>query len=142
MICEFFEDAYPDHKPLLPSDPISRAVARIWLDHISKAFVPAYHRLLQSQTKEKQDEAREEVYVALRKLANEIKGPYFFGEEFSIVDAAIAPWVVRDYVIHENRDFQRSDVSEAWKKYADHVEQRESVVVTSSVSLDFILGKL
>ncbi|RDB24896.1 putative glutathione S-transferase [Hypsizygus marmoreus] len=133
IICELLEEAYPDHKPdILPSDPGSRAIARIWVDHITKAVVPAFGRLVQAQTKEKQDEARQDVYTALRKFANEIKGPYFLGEEFSLVDIAIAPWIVRDYVIQEYRGFRRADVSEAWENYAKLVEKRQSVVETQS----------
>lgn len=42
IICEFIEDAYPDHTPhLLPKDPFDRAHARLWVDHVSKAIVPA-----------------------------------------------------------------------------------------------------
>lgn len=42
IICEFIEDAYPDHTPhLLRKDPFERAQARLWIDHISKSVVPA-----------------------------------------------------------------------------------------------------
>ena len=58
MLCEFFEDEFPNHKPnLLPSDPVDCAVARLWLDHIFTTFVPAFQRLLQAQEVEKQHAA-------------------------------------------------------------------------------------
>lgn len=134
VICEFLEEEYPEHKPhILPPDAFSRALARIWVDHISKAFIPAFFRLLQAQSTEGQDQARDDVYDALRKLAKEIKGPYFLGEEFGLVDIAIAPWIVRDNIIQEHRGYERAAVSEEWKKYADHVEKRDSVVKTQSV---------
>ncbi|KAF8806588.1 glutathione-S-transferase [Phlegmacium glaucopus] len=133
ILCEFFEDAFPDHKPnLLPSDPIDRAVARLWLDHLTKTFVPAFYRLLQSQEAEKQHSALQELYQSLRKFAENIQGPYFFGETFSLVDVAIAPWIVRDYIIEENRGYKRGDVSSSWKNYAETVEARDSVVKTMS----------
>lgn len=134
ILCEFFEDAYPSHKPnLLPRDPADRALARMWLDHISKTFVPAFHRLLQAQDVEKQSEALQDVYKSLRKLAENIKGPFFHGE-FGLVDIAIAPWIVRDFVLREHRGFKRGDVSPVWEAYAERVEKRDSVVRTSSVS--------
>ncbi|KAH9485587.1 putative glutathione S-transferase parC [Psilocybe cubensis] len=134
VLCEFFEDAYPSHKPnLLPNDPVDRAVARIWLDHISKTFIPAHHRLLQLQDPEKQHQALQDTYASLKKLADNIKGPYFFGEEFSIVDVAIAPWIVRDWVVQEHRGFKREDVSPGWKAYSELVEKRDSVVKTTSL---------
>lgn len=136
ILCEFFEDAFPDHKPsLLPSDPIDRAIARLWLDHLSKTFVPAFHRLLQAQEAGKQHGALQELYESLNKFAKNIQGPYFFGENFSLVDAAIAPWIVRDYIIAENRGYKRGDVSSNWVSYAGTVEVRDSVVKTQSVSL-------
>lgn len=100
--------------------------------------MPAYHRLLQAQETDKQDVAREEIYIALRKLADQVKGPFFLGEQFSLVDAAIAPWVLREYILEENRNYKRSNVSDAWNKYAHALETRDSVKKTHSVShLDF-----
>ncbi|TFY75954.1 hypothetical protein EWM64_g8056, partial [Hericium alpestre] len=50
VMLEFLEDAYPSHKPdLLPTDPLARAHARLWLDYITKSVVPANQRLLQAQ---------------------------------------------------------------------------------------------
>lgn len=41
IICEFIEDAYPEHGPsLLPKDPFERARARIWMDFVGKSVVP------------------------------------------------------------------------------------------------------
>ncbi|TFK44944.1 glutathione-S-transferase [Crucibulum laeve] len=134
IICEFFEDAYPSYKPnLLPLDPFDRAIARIWLDHISKAVVPSFHRILQAQDVEKQAVAREELNEAFRKVAKEVKGPYFFGLEFSLVDVAIAPWITRDYIIEENRGYKRSDVSDVWVAYTEEVLKRDSVIKTISL---------
>ncbi len=135
ILCEFVEDAYPKSNgpDLLPSDPSDRAYARIWIDHINKAVVPANLRLTQSQESEKRRAALEEVNKALQKFAEKVKGPYFLGEEFSLVDVAIAPWVVRDYIVREHRGYTREGVSEAWKTYADNLEKRPSVVNTTSV---------
>lgn len=91
-------------------------------------------RLLQAQEPEKQKEALEELIKVLRTLAQQIKGPYFLGEQFSLVDITIVPWILRDYVIAEHRGFSRESVSPEWKKYADFVETRDSVVRTKSVS--------
>jgi glutathione S-transferase len=36
VLCEFFEDAYPDHKPsILPGDAYTKAYARIWVSPLS-----------------------------------------------------------------------------------------------------------
>ncbi|KXN85608.1 Glutathione S-transferase omega-1 [Leucoagaricus sp. SymC.cos] len=133
VLLEFLEEAYPSQSTsLFPSDPYDRAIARLWIDHISKNYLPNNWRLTQSQTKEKQDEAREALYEAQRKLVQQVKGPYFFGEKFSIVDAVVAPWIARDWVITENRGYERVAVGEAWVKYAKALCERPSVKKTTS----------
>lgn len=136
ILCEFLEDAFPSHSPsLLPEDPVDRAYARIWMDFVGKSFLPWFMRLLQSQEAEKQKEALQELNKALRTFAQQIKGPYFLGEQFSLVDIAIAPWILRDYIITEHRGFSREAIGREWKEYADLVEKRDSVVRTKSVSV-------
>lgn len=134
MLCEFLEDAYSSHTPkLLPSDAYTRAYIRIWLDHISKSIVPAFFRLIQAQEAEKQQSALQELNKALNTLAEKVKGPYFLGNEFSLVDVAVAPWVVRDYIPGEHRGYRREVVGNGWKEYAEALEKRDSVIQTQSV---------
>lgn len=136
VISEFFEEAFPNHKPnLLPSDAFQRARARLAIDGISKKIIPAYFRTIQAQEKDKQDAGRADLYKGMKELAEQVKGPYFFGEEFSLVDATIAPFAVRDYVLAENRGYERAQVGAGWKEYAEKLESRDSVQRTTSVSL-------
>lgn len=135
ILLEFLEDAYPSHKPnLLPSDPYERAHQRIWIDHISKTVVPAWMRLLMAQPneQEKLQTALNELYEGLRKLQREVKGPYFAGEQFTLVDVALVPWVVRDHVLAEHRGYKREDVGGGWVEYAKALETRDSVLRTTS----------
>ncbi|KAJ7099522.1 glutathione S-transferase-like protein [Mycena belliarum] len=133
VLCEFLEDAYPDRKPsMFPGDAYTKGHVRLWVDFVQKSFVPTYVRLLQAKEQDKQEPARKEMIEALRTFTAEIKGPYFLGEEFSLVDVAIAPWIQRDDVMIEHRGYTREAVSAEWKRYADHVVQRESVVKTKS----------
>ncbi|KAJ7772070.1 glutathione-S-transferase [Mycena maculata] len=142
VLCEFLDDAYPGYKPsILPGNAYTKAYARIWVDYVGKAFVPAFMRLMQAQEREKRDAARTELYEALRKFAAQVKGPYFLGEEFSLVDIAIVPWITRDYILAEHRSYSRQDVSAEWKRYAEHVEQRESVLKTKSDKYVDIYGR-
>lgn len=135
IINEFFEEAYPNAPPLLPADPYERSYARLWIDFITKSFVPSFMRLVMGQTADVQDKSREELYTALRTFSSQVKGPYFLGEQFSLVDIAIAPWIVRDYLIAEHRGYNRAAAGDAWKKYAEIVEKRESVLNVQSVRI-------
>ncbi|OSX61526.1 hypothetical protein POSPLADRAFT_1170182 [Postia placenta MAD-698-R-SB12] len=133
VICEFLEDAYPSRAPhLLPQDPFDRAYVRLWVDHVSKSIIPAFHRVLQAQEPEKQKQFLEEYYVTLRAVADKVKGPYFLGEHFSLVDVVVAPWVIRDYILKEHRGYTREGVSPKWKDYVEQLINRESVRKTQS----------
>ena len=91
-------------------------------------------RTVQAQDPAKQREHLEEFYAALRTLGAKVQGPYFLGDEFSLVDVAVAPWVVRDYILAENRGYSREAVGAGWKEYAEKLESRDSVQKTQSVS--------
>lgn len=91
-------------------------------------------RTLQAQESDKQAAALTELNAVLRKLAEKVKGPYFLGDAFSLVDVAVAPWVMRDYVLTENRGYAREAVGAGWAEYARNLENRESVRKTHSVS--------
>ncbi|KAI0790586.1 glutathione-S-transferase [Abortiporus biennis] len=133
IICEFLEDAYPTYGPhLLTTDPYTKAYVRIWVDYITKNVVPNFMRLVQAQEREKQEQARQDFYKGLRGVSEKVKGPYFLGEEFSLVDIALAPWVLRDYIIKDNRGYSREDVGEKWVSWAGELEKRDSVLHTQS----------
>lgn len=135
MLSEFFDDAFPSSgTKLVPSDPIDRAYARIWIDYIVKAYMPAYYRLMTAQTEEEQDKARNEVIECLKSFQDEIKGPFFLGDQFSLVDVVIGPWISRDYVLREHRGYNRKDVGNKYAQYAELVENRPSILKTTSVS--------
>ena len=90
-------------------------------------------RLVMAQGEEKQKAALEEFLTALRTYVSKIKGPFFLGEEFSLADVAIAPWIMRDYVLTEHRGYSREAVSPEWKAYCEAIEVRPSVANTMSV---------
>ncbi|KAI0050796.1 glutathione S-transferase [Auriscalpium vulgare] len=132
ILCEFLEDAFPSTPRLLPADPFARAHSRLWMDHISKAIASAFIRLLQAQDPDKQTAALQEYYKALRILADQVKAPYFGGEDWGLVDTAVAPWIARDFVVEKHRGFKRENVGRNWEEYAKRVESRESVLRTMS----------
>ncbi|KAI5361317.1 Putative glutathione S-transferase, Thioredoxin-like superfamily, glutathione Transferase family [Septoria linicola] len=107
VICEFLEDAYPNHGPhLLPQDPYERARTRIWTDFTTSRIIPAFHRFLQFQPmsdKTGLEEVRGEFLEKVKELAKELdpEGPFFLGEEPSLIDFVIAPWIVRLWVFDE-----------------------------------------
>jgi len=132
VLCEFLEDVYPDTPRLLPADPSDRAHARMWIDFITKSVVPSIQRLVQAQEPDKQKTALQDAMKALRTVAETAKGPWFLGEQFSLVDIMLAPWIIRDYIMSEHRGYSRETVGNGWKEYAERLESRESVLKTQS----------
>ena len=69
IILEYLEDISPDHN-LLPKHPFDRAIARLWMDHVSKKICPAFFRVILAQEKPKQKEAEEELLNAITKFVD------------------------------------------------------------------------
>ncbi|KAG8799068.1 hypothetical protein FRC19_008328 [Serendipita sp. 401] len=148
VLLQYLEDAYPSSSnsnvtPLLPEDPIDRAKARIWIDHVSKKIVPAFYTFLQGQTKEEQAGGREKLLAGLEKLVRAMaplsSGPYFFGPHFSLVDISLIPWVLRfPTVLKKYRNFElptedgEGDVWKRFKEWEAAVASRQGVLNTVS----------
>jgi len=126
VICDFLEEAYPDTPSLYPKDPYDRAQVRLAIDLVSKSFLPAFFRLLQSQEAEKQAAALEEVYEALKKYAAGIRGPFYMGSQFTLADIVLAPWVARFYIVEKHRNFSASEVGDKFVQWTEAVKDRES----------------
>ncbi|KAL7911895.1 glutathione S-transferase [Trichoderma velutinum] len=110
IINEFLNEEYGSSK-LMPEEPYQRAIARLWIEYIKKRV--------------------------LSTVSRESKGPYFFGGQFSLVDATIVPWAVRDFIVREFRGFVRDDV-QRWSARASALEARGSVVRTTSGKSEMI----
>ncbi|CAF5030826.1 unnamed protein product, partial [Rotaria sp. Silwood1] len=115
---EYLEDAFPKSTPLLPEDPVDRACVRLWIDHISKKIVPGFFWLIQAQTENDQNEAKKELEKAIYQFAEQLKGPYFTGEQFGMADIALAPFIQRQYVVvQHHRGFSVPKDGETWQKW-------------------------
>lgn len=145
VLCEFLEEAYPDHTPhLLPKDPYDRARTRIWTDYVGTRIVPAYHRFLQHQGDDGLQEKRHEFLNHLKEFTKEMhpEGPYFLGNEFSLIDIVIAPWANRLWVFDhfkgglglpdEGKGGDDEKVWARWRKWLEAVESRKTIKETLS----------
>ena len=166
VICEYLDEAYPgsgsssDSGPgrsrLLPADAYERARCRLWIDHTKSRIIPAFYKLLQHTPGKSTytiDEARSQLHEHLKTFAREMapaaRGPWFLGEEFSLVDVMLAPWAIRLFLIdhykpggvgipakgHSGED---KEVWERWERWAAAIEARKSVVDTRSDDDEYI----
>lgn len=148
VLLQYLEDAYPhsshpNSNPLLPEDAIDRAKARIWMDHINKKVVPAFYSFLQAQTSEDQEAGKAQLLQGLetfvRAMVPSSFGPYFFGQQFTMADIVLVPWVLRfSTVMKKYRKFElptsggEGDIWLRFKQWEDAVLSRPSVKSTSS----------
>jgi glutathione S-transferase len=145
VLCEFLEEAFPDHSPhLLPKDPYDRAKTRIWTDYVGSRIIPAYHRFLQHQGQDGLAEKQQDFLGHLKEFtkAMDPEGPYFIGKEFGLIDIVIAPWASRLWVFdhfkggsglpEEGKGGEDEQIWSRWRKWLKEVENRKSVKETMS----------
>ena len=52
VIMGYLEDISPNTTSLFPKDPMDKANARLWMDHIAKKICPVFFRVLQAQVRQ------------------------------------------------------------------------------------------
>ncbi|KAI4118344.1 MAG: hypothetical protein LQ338_007421 [Usnochroma carphineum] len=151
VICEFLEDAFPDHGPrLLPNDAYQKARCKIWMDFVTTRIIPGFHRFLQWQPSDSAppiDGVRKEFLGTLREFAEAMmekdgEGPWFGGKKIGMVDLVLAPWALRLWVFDYFKDGGLSVPAEGeegddaiwkrWRGWVKAVEGRKSVQETMS----------
>jgi stringent starvation protein A len=94
IINEYLEERLP-HPPLMPVDPVNRARARLIMMRFEREWISIYARAAgneQTLTPEQRREFRDGLISMSPGLSEQ---PYMLGEEFSLVDCVIAPFLWR-----------------------------------------------
>ncbi|KAI7894971.1 thioredoxin-like protein [Mucor mucedo] len=106
VIIEYINDRFPEAK-LLPKEAIKRAHVRFGIEYFASKITAGFNKYAFNYKGEGAREAYEvDVNAALVRF-NEIltqqsaTGPYFLGEEFSLADIAVAPFVLRLYAFNK-----------------------------------------
>lgn len=97
IINEYIDDRFP-HPQLMPADPVTRARARLFLFRFENELF-SHVELIESGTQKQADKARIAIRDNLTQIAPVfVKQKYMLGDEFSMLDVAIAPLLWRlDY---------------------------------------------
>ncbi len=121
VVTEYLDERFP-HPPLMPVDPVSRARSRLALYRIEKDWYSLVGDL-ESKTEKVATKARKTLRDSLASSA-EVFGakPFFLSDEFSLVDASIAPilWRLKHYRI------ELPAQARAVNDYAERLFARES----------------
>jgi glutathione S-transferase len=103
VLLEWLEDRFPSSSgspALLPSDPAERAAARLLIAQLSVA--PFYAFMME------QDRSKDAAHVAAcdgvlssveARMTAQSSGPFFLGEQLSIADCALLPFIYRFSII-------------------------------------------
>lgn len=93
IILEYLDERYP-HPPLLPVDPVSRATFRMYIYRVEEDWYGRVDTILAGGKLAAR--ARKELGESLTASAPILAAkPFFMSDEFSIVDASIAPLLWR-----------------------------------------------
>lgn len=120
VIMEYLEERFP-HPPLMPVGPVARAQTRLALFRVENDWYPLAE-IIESKGEKAAVKARKELMESIAASADVFSAmPYFLSEEFSLVDASIAPllWRLPHYGI------ELPKAARAVLTYADRLFDRE-----------------
>ncbi|MFT0849348.1 glutathione S-transferase N-terminal domain-containing protein [Achromobacter sp. F4_2707] len=126
IINEYIDERFP-HPQLMPADPVMRARTRLFLYNFEKELfihVSALEERTNTDTKA-QDIARQNIRDRLAQLAPVlVKNKFMLGEEFSMLDVAIAPllWRLDHYGIELPKN------AAPLQKYAERIFSRPAYI--------------
>jgi glutathione S-transferase len=95
-ICEYLDETIAPH--LHPADPVARAIKRAWTDFVP-TFASGVTAAAYADSEADFDKAAAQIPVPFERLegalAKQGAGPFFNGADYSLVDAAYAPFLQR-----------------------------------------------
>jgi RNA polymerase-associated protein len=95
VIIEYLDERFP-HPPLMPVDPVARAQFRVALYRIERDWYSLAQQIDDVNDKKEGLKARKILRESILASADVFKAkPYFLSDEFSLVDATIAPLLWR-----------------------------------------------
>jgi len=101
VIMDYIDERFP-HPPLMPVDPVIRAQFRLALYRIERDWYELAARIDRETERKHQAQLKKELRETILQSADIFKiKPFFLGDEYSMVDATIAPilWRLRHYDI-------------------------------------------
>ncbi|KAF7730279.1 hypothetical protein EC973_002522 [Apophysomyces ossiformis] len=147
VILEFLNDLFPE-KNLLPKDPLKRAQIRFAIEFFTVKVAPIWFTyVLQSQDPQARQVYIDNMNTGLRRLNDLLleqapTGPYFLGDQYSIADIAMAPFILRSQLYNRlyMNDLQFEAVQQLPRlaEFLKGMTQRPSVQATMISEEDFI----
>lgn len=96
VINEYLDEVNPPS--IHPVDPLQKAQHRAWIEFISTLLMNQYKYSIASDLNEAQKHIKS-IQTKMQRLENHITGPYFHDDQFRLIDAAIAPFFMRQTIL-------------------------------------------
>jgi len=145
IINEYLDEVFPE-PPLLPRDPGTKAIARVWIDYANTRLVPAFNKFLRGKDVQEQEQGRSEFIESLLYIEQEGlgklsgNGPYWLGDKLSLVDISFYPWFERLPVLEHFRNFKVTVETPRLQKWWNAVRDRPSVKAVAN-PVDFYVER-
>jgi stringent starvation protein A len=124
IINEYIDERFP-HPQLMPADPVMRARARLFLFNFERELFVHVQTLENSNNQKAIEKARGQIRDRLTQLAPILlKSKYMLGDEFSMLDVAIAPLLWR--LDHYEIELPKS--AAPLMKYAERIFSRPAYI--------------
>ena len=127
IINEYIDERFP-HPQLMPADPVMRARARLFLFNFEKELF-SHVSVLENTSLKGHEKAHEKARSAVRDRLTQLapifaKNKYMLGEDFSMLDVAIAPllWRLDHYGIELSKN------AAPLMKYAERIFSRPAYI--------------
>ena len=100
IINEYLDEKYKSI-PMMPEEPVERAKARIWMDYCTNKYLTLSRKLLvdhgneELQTENKKKMKESLLYIEKECFEKNANGPFWLGNNISLVDLHYAPFFER-----------------------------------------------
>ena len=129
VIMEYLEERFP-HPPLMPVGPVQRAQTRLTLFQVEHDWYPLVD-IIETKGEKAVAKAKKDLTDSIVSIAEVFTAmPYFMSEDFTLVDASIAPilWRLRHYGIELPKE------AKAINTYAERIFEREGFILSLTES--------
>lgn len=125
VIMEYLDEVNPPS--LHPANPLPKAQNRAWNEFASTLLESQFRMVFAAKDEEACDAAEQELKNKLALLESIIQGSYFNGEEFSLSDAAYAPFFMRLNLLEQWHPMGLIDELPKVKAWSNNLLQRDSI---------------
>jgi len=99
--CKYVDEMFPEN-PLCPTAPYQRWKARLLIQEVNEQYVPMFYKVLFEKDPNRWELNKNNMTKVLKFFDDELEhsgGPWLLGEQFTVVDIALLPFVERTHLL-------------------------------------------